>query len=290
MVILMYFSKWQACGNDFIIFNSFKNKFIFSSEFVKKLCNRNFGIGADGIIYVLPSLDADFKMRIFNSDGSEAEMCGNGIRCFAKFVVNQKLINKSSFSVETGAGILFPEILKNGNVCVDMGIPNLNSDDIPVKGFSKKVVIDELLNISHENKAYRINCVSMGNPHCVIFTDKIDGINIEADGSIIENHKQFPKKTNVEFVQKISDSILRMKVWERGAGITLACGTGSCAAVVAATLNNLVNNKADVILDGGKLNIFWDKDKTNHVFMTGPAEKVFDGNIEVDYEQHDGIR
>lgn len=276
----MFFTKWQACGNDFIIINETENENIFDKETIISLCDRHFGIGADGVIYVLSSKCADFRMRIFNSDGSEAEMCGNGIRCFAKFVFEEKLIKTTTFSVETGAGILFPEILEDGNVRVDMGVPVLSARDIPTIGFSKNVLINVLLNVDSINKSYKVNCVSMGNPHCVIFVDNFEGINLRKEGSAIENHKYFPQKTNVEFVQKLSSTSLRMKVWERGTGITLACGTGSCAVVVAASLNNLIKNEADVILDGGKLHIFWDKDLSKHVFMTGPAKKVFEGNVE----------
>lgn len=276
----MNFTKWQACGNDFIILNQLKNNKILSKKTVRMLCDRHFGIGADGLIYILPSECADFKMRIFNSDGSEAEMCGNGIRCFAKFLIKENLTNKSKFLVETGAGILCPEVLDDGNVCVDMGEPVLDACNIPVKGYSKNV-INEHFYIPSINKKYKINCVSMGNPHCIIFTDDINEIDLAKEGRLIECHAQFPQKTNVEFVQKISSSVLRMKVWERGTGITLACGTGSCAVLVAATLNNIVNNEADVVLDGGKLRIRWDRNNSNHVFMTGPAEFVFAGEIEV---------
>ena len=236
----MHFTKWQACGNDFVFVNAMTMDI---RPVVKKcvsICNRNFGIGADGIIFVLPSEKATLQMRIFNSDGSEAEMCGNGIRAFAKWAHELGLVSKHHFSVETGAGILFPELLPDGKVRVDMGVPHLNSSEIPV-------------------------------------TDNIDRISLEEIGSRLEADAHFPRKTNVEFAQLLKKNLLRMRVWERGTGVTMACGTGTCATVVAAILNGLVEKEAEVILDGGNLHISWEGDSSAHVFMTGPAEKVFEG-------------
>lgn len=270
----MHFTKWQACGNDFVFVNAMTMDI---RPVVKKcvsICNRNFGIGADGIIFVLPSEKATLQMRIFNSDGSEAEMCGNGIRAFAKWAHELGLVSKHHFSVETGAGILFPELLPDGKVRVDMGVPHLNSSEIPVTGFDGMVVNRKLTNDLH---TYRITCVSMGNPHCVIFTDDIDRISLEEIGSRLEADAHFPRKTNVEFAQLLKKNLLRMRVWERGTGVTMACGTGTCATVVAAILNGLVEGEAEVILDGGNLHISWEGDSSAHVFMTGPAEKVFEG-------------
>lgn len=195
----MHFTKWQACGNDFVFVNAMTMDI---RPVVKKcvsICNRNFGIGADGIIFVLPSEKATLQMRIFNSDGSEAEMCGNGIRAFAKWAHELGLVSKHHFSVETGAGILFPELLPDGKVCVDMGVPHLNSSEIPVTGFGDGMVVNRKL--TNDLHTYRITCVSMGNPHCVIFTDDIDRISLEEIGSRLEADAHFPRKTNVEFAQ-----------------------------------------------------------------------------------------
>lgn len=271
----MHFTKWQACGNDFVFVNAMTMDI---RPVVKKcvsICNRNFGIGADGIIFVLPSEKATLQMRIFNSDGSEAEMCGNGIRAFAKWAHELGLVSKHHFSVETGAGILFPELLPDGKVRVDMGVPHLNSSEIPVTGFGDGMVVNRKL--TNDLHTYRITCVSMGNPHCVIFTDDIDRISLEEIGSRLEADAHFPRKTNVEFAQLLKKNLLRMRVWERGTGVTMACGTGTCATVVAAILNGLVEKEAEVILDGGNLHISWEDDSSAHVFMTGPAEKVFEG-------------
>lgn len=271
----MHFTKWQACGNDFVFVNAMTMDI---RPVVKKcvsICNRNFGIGADGIIFVLPSEKATLQMRIFNSDGSEAEMCGNGIRAFAKWAHELGLVSKHHFSVETGAGILFPELLPDGKVRVDMGVPHLNSSEIPVTGFGDGMVVNRKL--TNDLHTYRITCVSMGNPHCVIFTDDIDRISLEEIGSRLEADAHFPRKTNVEFAQLLKKNLLRMRVWERGTGVTMACGTGTCATVVAAILNGLVEGEAEVILDGGNLHISWEDDSSAHVFMTGPAEKVFEG-------------
>lgn len=271
----MHFTKWQACGNDFVFVNAMTMDI---RPVVKKcvsICNRNFGIGADGIIFVLPSEKATLQMRIFNSDGSEAEMCGNGIRAFAKWAHELGLVSNHHFSVETGAGILFPELLPDGKVRVDMGVPHLNSSEIPVTGFGDGMVVNRKL--TNDLHTYRITCVSMGNPHCVIFTDDIDRISLEEIGSRLEADAHFPRKTNVEFAQLLKKNLLRMRVWERGTGVTMACGTGTCATVVAAILNGLVEGEAEVILDGGNLHISWECDSSAHVFMTGPAEKVFEG-------------
>ena len=264
------FEKWQGCGNDFIIFNSIQSEKIEPAEKIIKLCDRHFGIGADGVIYVLPSEVADVRMRIFNADGSEPEMCGNGIRCFTKFLLGQK---SDTLTVETGAGVLGVQLEKN-LVTVDMGEPILEAEKIPVTS-DKEKVIAEPLQVDGEN--FKITCVSMGNPHCVIFVDDLSKINLEKIGTKFENHKIFPRRTNTEFVEVISRKELKMRVWERGSGITLACGTGTCATVVAANLNGLAEKSATVHLDGGDLKIEWGAD--NHVYITGAAEKVFDGII-----------
>ena len=268
---LKSFEKWQGCGNDFVIIDSLEDLKIDDTETIKKICDRHFGIGADGVIYVLPSKVAEVRMRIFNADGSEAEMCGNGIRCFAKFLAQKNIFQ--NLKVETGAGILTVSLEKSF-VTVDMGEPILDAEKIPVEGTGK--IISQ--NIEVEGKLYKMTCVSMGNPHCVIFVDDLQKINLSEVGSKFENHKKFPRKTNTEFVQVVGENILRMRVWERGSGITLACGTGACATAVAANLNNIAGKICTVKLDGGDLKIDWRKN--NHIFMTGAAEKVFSGNFD----------
>lgn len=264
------FEKWQGCGNDFIIIDSRETEKIDAAEKIVQLCDRHFGIGADGVIYVLPSKVADVRMRIFNADGSEPEMCGNGIRCFAKFLLGEK---SGSLKVETGAGVLTVQ-LENSLVTVDMGAPILTPEKIPVS-FAKDKVIAEPLAVDGEN--FKITCVSMGNPHCVIFVDDLSKINLEKIGPQFENHKIFPRRTNTEFVEVLSRNELKMRVWERGSGITMACGTGACATAVAANLNGLAERAVTIHLDGGDLKIDWRTD--NHVYMTGAAEKVFAGSF-----------
>lgn len=277
--MLKKFSKWQGCGNDFVLFDCLDNPLADYSELAKKVCDRHYGIGADGILIVEPSSVADFRMRIINTDGSEAEMCGNGIRCFARYLYDNRLVTKEEFTVETGAGILVPRIIKENNevigVRVDMGEPHLLGEEIPVIGYDGKRVISEPLQV--EGNTYEMTCVSMGNPHCVIFVDDAEKFPIEKLGTKFEHHSAFPKKTNTEFVQIIDKGHVRMRVWERGAAITLACGTGSCATAVACILNGKTDRNIEVALDGGKLNIEWADN--NHVFMTGEAKLVFTGEL-----------
>lgn len=277
--MLKKFSKWQGCGNDFVLFDCLDNPLADYSELAKKVCDRHYGIGADGILIVEPSSVADFRMRIINTDGSEAEMCGNGIRCFARYLYDNQLVTKEEFTVETGAGILVPRIIKENNevigVRVDMGEPHLLGEEIPVIGYDGKRVISEPLQV--EGNTYEMTCVSMGNPHCVIFVDDAEKFPIEKLGTKFEHHSAFPKKTNTEFVQIIDKGHVRMRVWERGAAITLACGTGSCATAVACILNGKTDRNVEVTLDGGKLNIEWADN--NHVFMTGEAKLVFTGEL-----------
>ena len=273
----MKFTKWQGTGNDFVIVNGFEETIVDYSTKAIEVCDRHYGIGADGLIMVLPSSIADFQMRIINSDGSEPEMCGNGIRCFARYVYESGLTNKTELCVETLAGIIRPTLLLENDrvesVCVDMGEPRLQRGEIPTAGNPMEKVINELLTVG--DCTYRITCVSMGNPHCVIFTENVDSMDLPAFGKPIEEHPFFPRKTNVEFVQVMDRRNLRMRVWERGAGVTLACGTGTCATVVAAVLNNNTDRKVKVRLDGGELLVEWRED--NHVYMTGPAVEVFRG-------------
>lgn len=273
----MQFTKWQGTGNDFVIVNGFEETIEDYSAKAIEICDRHYGIGADGLIMILPSAIADLRMRIFNSDGGEAEMCGNGIRCFARYVYETGLLDKTELSVETMAGIIRPKLLlDNGkvvSVCVDMGCPRLTRGEIPMTGNAAEQVVDVPLTVGDND--YRITCVSMGNPHCVIFTDAVEELDLPTLGRPIEGHPWFPRKTNVEFVQVIDRQTLRMRVWERGAGVTLACGTGTCATVVAAVLNNKTDRTVKVRLDGGELRIEWRDD--DHVYMTGPAMEVFRG-------------
>lgn len=273
----MQFTKWQGTGNDFVIVNGFEETIEDYSAKAIEICDRHYGIGADGLIMILPSAIADLRMRIFNSDGGEAEMCGNGIRCFARYVYETGLWDKTELSVETLAGIIRPKLLldngKVASVCVDMGHPRLTRGEIPMTGNAAEQVVNVPLTIGDND--YRITCVSMGNPHCVIFTEAVEELDLPTLGRPIEGHSWFPRKTNVEFVQVIDRQTLRMRVWERGAGVTLACGTGTCATVVAAVLNNKTDRTVKVRLDGGELRIEWRDD--DHVYMTGPAVEVFRG-------------
>ena len=276
------FTKWQGCGNDFVLVNGFSERLDEEDlgALAQKICDRHYGIGADGLILVLPSKAADFRMRILNADGSEAEMCGNGIRCFAGVVHDEGLSDKEEFTVETGAGILVPRLqLADGKlqgVRVDMGEPTLAGDRIPVLGFGAAHVVEQPIEAGGEKLS--MTCVSMGNPHCVIFVEDAEAVPIERIGPLLERHEAFPKKTNVEFAAVLDASHIRMRVWERGAAVTLACGTGSCATLVAAALTGRTERAAEVQLDGGRLQIEWAED--NHVYMTGPAEKVFAGRRE----------
>jgi len=270
----------HGLGNDFIMVNALDGEVVEElgdlSRAATKLCRRQFSIGADGLILILPSDSADYRMRIFNPDGSEAEMCGNGIRCFAKYLLDKGVTAKKSITVETLAGIMKPAILDGGMVRVDMGEPVLDRKKIGMLGPDTKVV-DEPLEL--EGKEVRITAVSMGNPHAVVFVDTFN-FSIEDLGREIERHEKFPNRTNVEFVQPVNDKELDMCVWERGAGVTLACGTGACAAAVAAALNDKAGRDVTVHLLGGDLRIEW-KEGDNHVYMTGPAETVFEGVIDV---------
>ena len=276
------FTKWQGCGNDFVLIDCLEKPLKKDyADLAKAICDRHYGIGADGILVVEPSNKANFCMRIINADGSEAEMCGNGIRCFARYLYDYGRTKKQQFTIETGAGILVPELqIEEGRVTgikVDMGEPILAGEDIPVAGFGRNKVINETLTV--EGHEYKMTCVSMGNPHCVIFVDDADTFPIEKLGTFFEHHMAFPRKTNTEFVSVRDRSHLRMRVWERGAAVTLACGTGSCATLVAGVLTDRTDRLAEIQLDGGRLMVEWYAN--NHVFMTGPAELVFEGCLEI---------
>ena len=277
------FSKWHGLGNDFVIVNGFAEHGIkdYAAAAIE-VCNRNFGIGADGLVFVLPSQIADFQMRIFNSDGSEAEMCGNVTRCVARYVYDNGLTDKQAITLETKAGIIRPQLVFDGaelkEVCVDMGEPRLKQGEIPMQqGDAEDSAVD--LALTAAGKTWQVTCVSMGNPHCVIFVPDLKAIELAAVGPLIETAAWFPRKTNVEFVEVLNDERVRMRVWERGAGITLSCGTGACATAVAAVLNKLTKRRVTVELDGGSLVIEWGED--NHVYMSGPAVEVFRGEYQL---------
>ncbi len=276
----MKFTKMHGCGNDYVYVNLFEENIADPAAFSIKVSDRHFGIGSDGLITIGPSDVADFRMRIYNADGSEAEMCGNGIRCVAKYVYDHKLTDKTNVSVESGAGIKYLQLTveddKVTQVRVDMGEPILSPSDIPVVAQGDKVV-DEPIEVC--DKTWHMTCVSMGNPHAVVFVDDVEHFELEKYGPYFENHSRFPKRINTEFVQVVSRNEAYMRVWERGSAETWACGTGTCATAMACILNNKTDNKVLVHLRGGDLTIEYDE-ASNHIFMTGPATEVFSGEIE----------
>jgi diaminopimelate epimerase len=273
----MKFTKMHGLGNDYIYINCFTETVADPASLAVKMSDRHFGVGSDGIVLIMPSEKADARMRMFNADGSEAEMCGNAIRCVGKFLYDRQIVPKQELSIETKAGIKNLNLTINGSktelVRVDMGEPVLQSDIVPVTG-NKRQIIHEPISVNGHD--YHYTAVSMGNPHCVIFVPEICDDQVLKDGPLLEVHPFFPKKINVEFVKVIADDLLQMRVWERGSGETLACGTGASATVVAAILNHLTGRRVTVKLLGGDLIIEWDE-ATNHVFMTGPAVEVFEG-------------
>lgn len=275
----MKFTKMNGCGNDYVYINGFVEKVENPKELAKKVSDRHSGIGSDGLILIVPSDKADFCMRMFNADGSEGEMCGNGIRCVAKYVYDHKMTDKTEISVETKAGIKYLDLTvedeKVTKVKVDMGEPILEPKKIPVRSEKKRVVNEP---IAVAEKTWNMTCVSMGNPHAVVFVEDTGSLEIEKYGPLFENHELFPNRTNTEFVQVLNRNEINMRVWERGSGETLACGTGTCASVVACILNGYTDEKVLVHLLGGDLEIEYEK-TTNHVFMTGPAETVFEGEL-----------
>ncbi|MGN0290577.1 MAG: diaminopimelate epimerase [Lachnospiraceae bacterium] len=277
----MKFTKMQGLGNDYVYVNCLEEKVENPGEVSKIVSDRHFGIGSDGLILIKPSQKADFCMDMYNADGSQGEMCGNGIRCVAKYVYDKGLTDKTQVSIETLAGIKYLDLTIEGDevslVRVDMGKPELVAENIPVTADTEQV-IDTPVTVNGEE--YRMTCVSMGNPHCVVFLDEVKNLDLEKIGPGFENHKQFPNRINTEFVKVIDEHTLEMRVWERGSGETLACGTGACATAVAAILNGHCKDEVTIHLLGGDLKIYWDK-KTDHVFMTGPAKIVFDGEIDI---------
>ena len=299
----MIFTKMHGLGNDYVCINCFRERVEDPSGFARALCDRHYGIGADGLILICPSKVSDFKMEIYNSDGSVAGMCGNGIRCLGKYVYDYRLTGKETLSIETKSGIRNMHLhIQDGKACgamVDMGVPRLNAHSIPILSekdlvalvkvnmgapileakkipvvSEKEQVINEPLLV--DGKEYRITGVSMGNPHAVIFSEEINGISLEETGRELEFHPRFPERANIEFCHVTARDRMEIRVWERGVGETLACGTGACAAVVASVLNDLTDEEVIVKLLGGELSVRWDR-KVNHVFLEGPAVKVFDG-------------
>ena len=275
----MKFTKMQGLGNDYVYVNCFKETIENPPEMAKKVSNRNFGIGSDGLIMINPSDVADFEMEMYNADGSRSEMCGNGIRCVGKYVYDYGLTEKEHISVETLAGIKYLDLtVEDGKVKlvkVDMGNPELVPANIPIVADGDRV-IDEPINVN--GTEYRMTGVSMGNPHAVVYVEDVKGLDIEKIGPAFENHERFPNRVNTECVKVLDQNTVEMRVWERGSGETMACGTGACAVAVACILNGLTEDKVTVKLLGGDLQIEWDKE-ADKVYMTGPAEVSFDGEI-----------
>ncbi|ACD97029.1 diaminopimelate epimerase [Trichlorobacter lovleyi] len=276
----MKFTKMHGAGNDYVYVDCFKETVDNPAETAIKVSNRNFGIGSDGLILIMPTDKADVRMRMFNSDGSESEMCGNGIRCVAKYAYDHGIVTKTEITAETGAGILTLQLFPNAEnkverVRVNMGPPRLSREEIPMNGTPAAQVVAEELTVL--DKTFKITCVSMGNPHCIIYVDDVDNFPVATYGPLIENHQLFPRRTNVEFIQIISRTEVKQRTWERGAGETLACGTGASAVCVAGVLNNLTDRKILNHLAGGDLELEWVEN--GPVFMTGPATEVFSGEI-----------
>lgn len=292
--MILSFTKMHGLGNDFIIVDNRKGLYRKLKHVSKKLCDRRFGIGADQLLVISKSKKADFKMKIYNADGSEVEMCGNGIRCVSQYIWERNLSRSPVLSIETRAGIIQPQ--KSGDdIKVDMGRPSLDPKKIPVligknhgpstaprskRGISR--VFDPVINhpLLVGKTKFRVTCVSMGNPHTVIVAKDIDSVPLEKVGPLLENHRLFPNRTNVEFIQILDRKNIKMRVWERGAGETMACGTGACASAVASFFLGLTDRRVKTHLPGGPLNINWSI-LDGHVYMTGPAVKVFDGTIEI---------
>ena len=276
---MIKFTKMHGLGNDYVYIDTINQKIEKEEKLAKFVSNRNFGIGSDGLILICKSNIADFKMKMFNSDGSEAEMCGNGIRCVGKFVYDKGLTNKTTIKIETLAGIktliLNTKEGKVETVRVDMGEPILEAEKIPVISTENPV---KNLELEAEGKKFKFTCVSMGNPHAITIVENTKEFDVEKYGKILEIDKAFPKKANIEFAQIIDKNNIKMRVWERGAGETLACGTGACATAVACNLNDLTDRNVNIELLGGTLNIEWNE-KDNHIYMTGPAVTVFDGEL-----------
>lgn len=277
----MKFTKMQGCGNDYVYVNGFVEKIEEKEkpELVRKLSDRHFGIGGDGVIFINCGKVADFEMEMWNADGTRAQMCGNGIRCVAKYVYDNKMTDKEQFTIESFGKVKYMDLtVENGKatmVRVNMGEPILTAREVPVKSQNEKVIDEEIL---VAQQPYKMTCVSMGNPHAVVFMDDVAQLEIEKLGPLFEHHERFPERTNTEFVKVINRELVEMRVWERGTGETLACGTGCCATVVACILNGFTDRKVTVRVLGGEIVCEWDE-KTNVVYMTGPATTVFEGEI-----------
>ena len=277
----MKFTKMHGCGNDYVYVNCFEETVENPAAVARFVSDRHYGIGSDGLILICPSEIADFRMAMYNLDGSEGKMCGNGVRCIAKYVYDHHLTDKTQISLETLGGIKYLDLnIKDGKVetvKVDMGEPILKPEEIPVK-LSKDVVIDEPVEV--DGKVWNMTCISMGNPHAVVFVDDTKSLDLEAMGPSFENHAIFPEQVNTEFVHVIDRKTVDMRVWERGSGETFACGTGACATAFACILNGKTDDQVLVHLVGGDLLIEYDRE-TNHIFMTGPATEVFSGEIDI---------
>ena len=279
----MRFTKMQGCGNDYVYVDGAKEIIPLEDkpQVVRRLSDRHFGIGGDGVIFINPAEEADFEMEMYNADGTRSEMCGNGIRCVAKFVYVKGLTDKTSLSIVSCGKIKYIDLtVEEGKVSlvkVNMGAPILRATEVPVISQNEQV-IDEVIVV--EGKEYKITCVSMGNPHAIVFMDNVADLEIEKIGPYFENHERFPNRTNTEFIRIIDEHTVEMRVWERGTGETLACGTGACATVVACVLNGLTKEEVTVKLLGGDLQIKWDREE-NLVYMTGPAEIVFEGEVQI---------
>ena len=277
----MRFTKMHGIGNDYVYVNCFSEKVENPSEIAKIVSDRHFGIGSDGLILIKPSEKADFEMEMYNADGSQGAMCGNGIRCVAKYVYDYGLTDKTSITVDTKSGVKYLDLTveqgKVKEVRVNMGAPVLEAAKIPMI-FEKSPVISQPLNVNQE--IYEVTAVSMGNPHAVVFMDDVKGLDIKEIGPYFEKHEAFPEGVNTEFVRVLDEKTVEMRVWERGSGETLACGTGACAVAAACVMNGYTEEEVTVKLLGGDLKIFWDR-KENTIYMTGPAEVVFDGTIEL---------
>lgn len=277
----MKFTKMHGCGNDYIYIDGAKEHIAQEEkpDFVRRVSDRHFGVGGDGVIFINPSDEADFEMEMYNADGSRAEMCGNGIRCVAKFVYDKGLTDKTDISVISCGKIKYLQLSLKDNkvdtVRVNMGAPELIADNVPVL-CDKEQAVDEPITV--QDTEYKMTCVSMGNPHAVVFMENVTDLEIEKIGPYFESHERFPKRTNTEFVKVIDRNTVQMRVWERGTGETLACGTGCCATVVACILNGLTDDTVTVKLLGGELEITWDRE-ADLVYMTGPATTVFEGEI-----------
>lgn len=273
------FTKYQGLGNDFILVdNRHQSDPLLTPQQAAHWCDRNFGIGADGVIFALPGAEgADYTMRIYNSDGSEPEMCGNGIRCLARFLADLEGVQEKDYQISTLAGMIRPKLRGDGLVRVDMGEPRLLAEQIPTTlAAPGEPVVNQPLRVA--GISWTVTCVSMGNPHCITFVDDTAAIDLAGIGPQFEHHPVFPQRTNTEFIQVVRRDYLLMRVWERGAGATLACGTGACAALVAAVLTDHSDRQATLELPGGNLLIEW-SEQDNHLYMTGPAERIFAGRM-----------